>query len=354
MNVFRRHNPAKCKYTSRFEYRCKCPIWVDGRRNGRRIRQPLKLRDWNRAQEIVRRWEVEDEKPTKKTQVTIEVWRDQFLEDATTSRHLSDGTLKLYKLLFRQLIAFATAQGITLANNMDLDALTKFRMTWKLEPLTALKTLERLRSVYKFAVKRKMVTENYALDLVPPEVEEHPTLPFPEDEMLRIRKAAASDKADPRASAFVLTMRYSGLRISDTATLATDSLEGDRLRLRQTKTGVFVSVLIPPDVAEALRAVQHKNPKYFFWSGASKVQSITGSWRKRLAVVFKLAGIKNGHSHRFRDTFAVSLLEAGVSMENVSALLGHQSIRVTEKHYAPWVKTRQDALDKAVEKAFRS
>jgi integrase/recombinase XerD len=49
----------------------------------------------------------------------------------------------------------------------------------------------------------------------------------------------------------------------------------------------------------------------------------------------------------------VSLLEAGVSMENVSTLLGHQSIRVTEKHYSPWVKTRQEALDKAVEKAFK-
>jgi integrase/recombinase XerD len=354
MNVFRRHNPAKCKYTSRFEYRCKCPIWVDGYRDGRRVREPMKLRDWNRAQEIVRRWEVDGEKPTKKERITIEAWRDQFLEDATTSRHLSDGTMKLYKLLFRQLIEFATEHGITLADNMDLAALTKFRVTWDVEPLTALKMLERLRSIYKFAVKRKMVSENYALDLVPPEVEESPTLPFPEDEMLRIRRAAVSNKADRRINAFILTMRYSGLRISDMATLSTDSLEGNRLRLRQTKTGVFVSVLIPPEVAEALRAVQHKNPKYFFWSGSSKVSSITGSWRKRLAVVFRLAGIKNGHSHRFRDTFAVSLLEAGVSMENVSTLLGHQSIRVTEKHYSPWVKTRQDALDKAVEKAFKS
>ena len=71
-------------------------------------------------------------------------------------------------------------------------------------------------------------------------------------------------------------------------------------------------------------------------------------WRKRLADVFKKAKIKNGHSHRFRDTLAVSLLQAGVSLEDVSTLLGHQSLRITQKHYSPWVKTRQDALDKAV------
>ena len=32
----------------------------------------------------------------------------------------------------------------------------------------------------------------------------------------------------------------------------------------------------------------------------------------------------------------------------------HQSIRVTEKHYNPWVNTPQDALHKAVKKALKS
>lgn len=47
----------------------------------------------------------------------------------------------------------------------------------------------------------------------------------------------------------------------------------------------------------------------------------------------------------FRDTFAVELLKHGVSLETVSMLLGHASIRVTEKHYKPWVKTLQDKLE---------
>jgi integrase/recombinase XerD len=71
-----------------------------------------------------------------------------------------------------------------------------------------------------------------------------------------------------------------------------------------------------------------------------------------LADVFYLAKIKNGHSHRFRDTFAVSLLEAGVSLEDVSTLLGHKNLGITQKHYSPWVQTRQDALDRAVQIAL--
>ena len=37
-----------------------------------------------------------------------------------------------------------------------------------------------------------------------------------------------------------------------------------------------------------------------------------------------------------RDTFAVEYLLAGMPLEEVSRLLGHASVLVTQKHYAPW------------------
>ena len=66
--------------------------------------------------------------------------------------------------------------------------------------------------------------------------------------------------------------------------------------------------------------------------------------------LFEAAGVRSGHmvSHRLRDTFAVDLLQKGVPMEEVSKLLGHTSIKTTEKHYAKWVKGRQDRLDNLV------
>jgi site-specific recombinase XerD len=63
--------------------------------------------------------------------------------------------------------------------------------------------------------------------------------------------------------------------------------------------------------------------------------------------LFKSAGVQGGHAHRFRDTFAVELLLAGVSLEKVAALLGN-SVKIVEKHYAPWVAARQDQLEEAV------
>jgi integrase/recombinase XerD len=65
-------------------------------------------------------------------------------------------------------------------------------------------------------------------------------------------------------------------------------------------------------------------------------------------IPFLKAKIRGGHSHRLRDTFAVGLLQGGVSIENVARLLGHGSIRITEKHHSPWVKARQETLEREV------
>lgn len=51
------------------------------------------------------------------------------------------------------------------------------------------------------------------------------------------------------------------------------------------------------------------------------------------------------HSHQLRDTFAVEHLLNGTSMQDLSKMLGHNSIRVTEKYYSAWVPQRQAALE---------
>ena len=54
----------------------------------------------------------------------------------------------------------------------------------------------------------------------------------------------------------------------------------------------------------------------------------------------------------FRDTFAVELLLAGVPIDQVSLLLGHSSVKITERHYAPFCKARQEQLTAAVKLAW--
>jgi hypothetical protein len=53
-----------------------------------------------------------------------------------------------------------------------------------------------------------------------------------------------------------------------------------------------------------------------------------------------------------RDTFAVEYLLAGMALEEVSRLLGHASVLVTQRHYAPWVLERQKRLESSQRKAW--
>jgi integrase/recombinase XerD len=358
MHTFRRHNPEQCKFTSRDDRRCKCPIWVTGRdRDGIFVKKPLHkflnqptfVRDWTKAQEDLRLYELGEK--DKNNAVTISDWRDKFLNDCE-SRNLSNETIRKYKLLFSQLEEYARVKGIAVADRIRLDDLTEFRSTWKDGPLSSSKKLERLRSIYKFAMKRKWVKENLAEEIKTPKVPDNPTLPFSDEEMAAILASAKASKryAAPATYALILLMRYSGLRISDATTLKRDSVSGRRITLYTAKTNEPVSMLLPAFVVDALGKVESTNPKFFFWSGSSTLEAATSLWRKRLSKVFTDAKVINGHSHRFRDTFAVALLASGVSMQDLSTLLAHRSIQITQKHYAPWDQSRQAALDKVLAK----
>ena len=155
-----------------------------------------------------------------------------------------------------------------------------------------------------------------------------------------------------RLRAFVLLLRYSGMRIGDTVSLSADRIKGNRLFLYTAKTGTPVNTVLPDFVLEALEACPKVTDVYFFWNGKDKLETTVGSWRKRLGKLFQLAEVRKGHAHRFRDTFAVELLLAGVPIEKVSVLLGHQSVRITERHYSPWVRARQEQLEQDLKRVW--
>jgi integrase len=87
-------------------------------------------------------------------------------------------------------------------------------------------------------------------------------------------------------------------------------------------------------VVDALNAVDHRNGCWYFCTGNGKPATAVAHW------------------HRSRDSFAVSLLEQGVSIETVSMLLGHSGIRITLRDCRPWVKSPQDHLETEVQKAW--
>lgn len=191
-----------------------------------------------------------------------------------------------------------------------------------------------------------------------PKVKQIPTLPFEEEEVKALIEACAkwpqvSHQAGTHwqeMRALFLVLRWTGLRISDGVTLSRKKVEETRVLLRTTKTGEAVYVPVPAIVIEALAEIETDN-QHYFWSGVGNVKSVIETWRRRMLKIAKIANVNGAEFHRFRDTFSVGLLKKNVSVEKAAILLGISPATVL-RHYAPWVKSRPDALTTAVSQTW--
>lgn len=236
----------------------------------------------------MREWESKESEP-KNTTEPITVFRagEGFAVDAR-ARNLTHSTIYKYRLLFRELVEFATKKGIRCLREVDVQVLDQFRSEWRLGPVSSLKKLERLRSFFRFSENRKWVDSNPAINLRAPKVAHRPTLPFTREEMLKILAALDkySDKAGlanaQRLRAFVLTLRYSGLRIGDAVQCGPERFKDDKLFLYTQKTGVPVYCILPDFVVRAIEAAPRTSEKFFFWTGKSTLHTAVGIFQRSL------------------------------------------------------------------------
>jgi integrase/recombinase XerD len=295
----------------------------------------------------------------------------QCFRDDEKSRHLSKDSNRKSAFFFEtQLKPWAERQGFVYLDQLTAADLTKFRGQWGNGPQTTRRKHERLIAFFWFCARMDWIDKNPAILMKRVKAEVKPTDYFTKEEFKAIVDATYAygnwvgghdfEHRRDRLRALVLLMRWSGLAIKDAVTLERSRISADgNVFLYRAKTGVPVYVPLPPHVYQLLRSLPSENPRYIFWSGNGDPTTCKRGWTRALARLFKLANIqkpdkppKRCHSHMFRDTFAVELLLAGVPIDQVSLLLGHSSVKVTEKHYAPFVKARQEQLAQSAKKAW--
>jgi integrase/recombinase XerD len=375
LTLYRRHRRACSKSSDRFYKRCTCPMWVEGTANGSYIRRTLKTGSWELATDLARVIEDAEDPATaperKDEPVTIIQAVTEYLADAK-ARELSDATVYKLDIFFRkQFLSWCKTEGYRLLREIDLRAVQAFRTSWKDGAMAKKKKQERLTGFFWFCIRANWITMNPTNNLGRISVTQAPTDYFTREEyeklldstyLYRENRGETGTTNGTRLRTLIKLMRWSGLRIRDALTLERTRLINDNLLLYQAKTGTPVYVPLPPQVAEELRTIPpgaKPNPRYFFWSGNGLPKTAVADWQRSFRRLFKLAALEKGDGsakrcfpHMLRDTFAVEMLLAGVPIDQVSMLLGHSSVKITEKHYSPWVKARQDQLAASVRNAW--
>lgn len=364
LNLYRRHNKKLCKFTKRDERRCSCPIWVSGWANGTHYpRQSLKARVWVEAETEIESW-MQDPKKREEdagSSVRIAVTIKKYLTHCRVEKNIAESTNRSYSKTLQHFEKFLEKEGVIRLGQIRVESIRDFLATREdCTPRTRRKELEHIRFFLWFCVDNKWLVQNPAsirdanrggIKIKVPKG--GATMPFTDEEIETLLEAC--DRIDNnhkkwirrarlRAKALILGMCYTGLRISDIVSLKRSDLDTDgNAEKLMVKTKELVWTNFGERALRAMLAVPREG-EYFFWSGPgkSKLTTATGSARRTLYSLQRMTGIKV-HPHRFRDTFALKVLEETNDIRILQSLLGHASVKTTEesyKHLGPKHKQR--------------
>lgn len=144
---------------------------------------------------------------------------------------------------------------------------------------------------------------------------------------------------------FIFQM-YTGLGYADTQVFDLNQykeVDGKwRFIGKRVKTGVpYVSMLLPP-VVEMLKRNGWRVPRMN-----------NQRYNQMLKAIGMVIGIERLHSHMGRHTFATWMLSQGAKIENVSRMLGHTDIKMTQRYAEVLAKDVYDDFEK-VEKKLKN
>lgn len=158
-----------------------------------------------------------------------------------------------------------------------------------------------------------------------------------------------------RDASFVIFLLNTGLRLNEALTLELGDLQlaerKGQVLVRQGKGGRERSVPLNVDARKALQSWLTVRPERGnrVWIAVEDEQSEGLSSRAIQRVLIRIgqdAGLEHLTPHVCRHTFAKNLVDSGVGLEKVAALLGHSSLNTTRIYITP----NQKDLEQAVER----
>lgn len=197
-----------------------------------------------------------------------------------------------------------------------------------------------IRNMFVYLKIHNMLDEDFSVDIPIFKNTRGEKLPekFTSEEVTKI--ISVIDKNNPigkRDYAIVLTAVRLGLRSGDVTKLKFSSLDWTKkeLRIKQQKTGVFLTLPLPDDVGWAIiDYIKNGRPcsdsEYVFVSHNAPFQQLT-RYTNYVSAYMRKAGIysagrKKLGMHTLRKTLATSMLEKDVPVTIIAQTLGHSDL----------------------------
>ena len=371
--LFRRH-AAECKVhklrlstkLKRSFMDCDCPIWAAGCTDDGIIpRQSTGTRDLKTAESILATL-VARSKNEAAHGPRIEECIDKYL--ASRGHEIGEKTTGQYQLLLRRLRAYCESRGVFFMREFTVDLLETFKVDGLPEMADTSKStaVAKLRSFLRDAFRRGWITEPLVDRVTAHRAVYEQKEPYSDEEVdkilagsLNLSGGTHGFASHPQTFRLLLElMLETGMRVGDAIRFDPRVLtQGEHLwiysylpqKLRKAEKPKHLESYISARLKEAIDQCDWLSPQLPFYYGSSRNPSyLANEVYERMKSVGARCGVSDCRPHRLRDTFAVRLLLQGFHIEDVSRLLGHSSVKVTETYYAKWVSARKRRLERLI------
>ena len=153
-------------------------------------------------------------------------------------------------------------------------------------------------------------------------------LPY-SDTDIELMKEACDTLRDRTIIAFLLS---TGARISEVCALNRDDIDFQNAECKVLGKGNKERKVYIDNVAGMLLRryfLSRKDDSPALFVGRASERLEPGGVRRMLKRIEAVSGVENVHPHRFRRTLATSLIDHGMSIQEVAAILGHSNINTT-------------------------
>jgi integrase/recombinase XerD len=356
--------PARAK---RLWAECQCPIWMYGRTDTSRVsRQSTGYTDMAAAQALRASLDAKG----KDERVHGPRIADCIALYIDSRRHeLAQRTLEQHVLVLGRLATFTTERNLHFMRDLNVDVIETFKIVGLpgLADTSRRTCTAKVRCFLKDALRRGWIAEALAEKIRPHSAQEEMKDPYTDGEVQTILNGAAvlRDNGRGRYSSQPQTFRLllelmlaTGMRAGDAVRYdPAAAAKGERLwiysytqqKAHRNKRAKIIEAYVPDRLKAAIDSCHWLSPTLPFAYGAWRDATyLAHEVYNRMQTIGAATGVADCRPHRLRDTFAVRALLRGVPLDDVSRLLGHSSVKITETYYAKWVPARGRRLERLV------
>ena len=264
----------------------------------------------------------------------------------------TEKTIDGYRGFLRRFCVWMESRGITAVSQLTIQYINEYQLyvdkkprerhgTGKMAKRSVKTYMQHIKSFLAFCHTEGFITEPLNQKIKLPKTERPVIEILTDEEVFEILACFTRSETGLRNTAIIMLMLDCGLRIAEVAGIKTENInfqKGYLSIMGKGRRGRIVPLGLK--VRRQLMAYIHKRraadlpyDDAFFFLTKERKPITTGGIASLMGRLKKKTGIARLYAHLFRHTFATNFLVNGLGdVYELSRLLGHADIRITEKY----------------------